>query len=106
VSLSNEETKEVKKELVEIEKKFDEARGVKFKVNYIVVRFNDHGDLSSKNSLTMQICPMKKLLQLMKQVKMIKLPLLKLRSMRISLLGYRFLNDTCCLYCPVLYIED
>ena len=32
-SLSNEETKEVEKELDEIEKKFDEARGVKFKVN-------------------------------------------------------------------------
>ena len=32
-SLSNEETKEVKKELDEIDKKFDEARGVKFKVN-------------------------------------------------------------------------
>ena len=30
-SSSNEETKEVKKELDEIEKKFDEARGVKFK---------------------------------------------------------------------------
>ena len=39
-------------------------------------------------------------------VKMIKLPLLKLQSMRISLLGYRFLSDICCLYCPVLYIED
>ena len=104
--MSNEETKEVKKELDEIDKKFDEARGVKFKVNYRVVRFYDHGDLSSKNSLTMQICPMKKLLQMMKQVKMIKLPLLKLRSMRISLLGYRFLSDICCLYCPVLYIED
>ena len=99
--MSNEETKEAKKELDEIDKKFDEARGVKFKVNYRVVRFYDHGDLSSKNSLTMQICPMKKLLQMMKQVKMIKLPLLKLRSMRISLLGYRFLSDICCLYCPV-----
>ena len=104
--MSNEETKEVKKELDEIEKKFDEARGVKFKVNYRVVRFNDHGDLSSKNSLTMQICPMKKLLQMMKQVMMIQLPLLKLRSMRISLLGYRFLSNICCLYCPVLYITD
>ena len=80
--MSNEETKEAKKELDEIDKKFDEARGVKFKVNYRVVRFYDHGDLSSKNSLTMQICPMKKLLQMMKQVKMIKLPLLKLWSVR------------------------
>ena len=64
--MSNEETKEVKKEIDEIDKKFDEAIGVKFEVNYRVVRFNDHGDLSSKNSLTMQICPMKKLLQMMK----------------------------------------
>ena len=71
-SLPNEETKEVKKELDEINKKFDEARGIKFEVNYRVVRFSDHGDLSSK----------KKLLQMMKQVKMIKLPLLKLWSVR------------------------
>ena len=56
--MPNEETKEVKKEPDEIDKKFDEARGIKFEVNYRVVRFSDHEDLSSKNPLTMQICPM------------------------------------------------
>ena len=44
---------------------------------YRVVRSTDHGDLSSKIPLTM-----KKLLQMMKQVKMIKLPLMKLLSMK------------------------
>ena len=76
--MPNEETKEVKKELDEIDKKFDEARGIKFEVNYRVVRFSDHGALSCNNLLTMQIFHKKKLLQMMKQVKMIKLPLLKL----------------------------
>ena len=103
--MSNEETKEAKKELDEIDKKFDEARGVKFKVNYRVVRFYDHGDLSSKNSLTMQICPMKKLLQMMKQVKMMKLPPLKLWSMRnkVSLSTPR---KSPCLNFHFFYIED
>ena len=76
--MSNEGTKEVKNELDEIDKKFDEARGIKFEVNYRVVRFSDHGDLPSENLLIMQICQKKKLLQMMKQVKMMKLPLLKL----------------------------
>ena len=103
--MPNEETKEVKKELDEIDKKFDEARGIEFEVNYRVVRFSDHGDFSSKNLLTMQICQKKKLLQMMKQVKMIKLPLLKLRSVRnkVSLSTHR---KSPCLNCQVFYIED
>ena len=103
--MSNEETKEVKKELVEIEKKFDEARGVKFKVNYRVVRFSDHGDLSSKNPLTTQFCQMKKLLQMMKQVKMMKLPLLKLWSVR-NKVSLSTPWKSPCLNCQVFYIED
>ena len=88
-----------------IDKKFDEARGVKLKVNYRVVRFIGHGDLSSKNPLTMQIRLMKKLLQIMKQVKMMKLPLLKLWSMsnKVSLSTPR---KSPCLNCQVFYVED
>ena len=102
--MSNEETKEVKKELDEIDKKFDEARGVKFKVNYRVFRFGDHGDLSSKNPLTLQTCPMKKLLQMMKHAKMIKLPL-KLWSVR-NKVRLNTPGKSPCLNCQVFYIED
>ena len=103
--MPNEETEEVKKELDEIDKKFDEARGIKFEVNYRVVRFSDHGDLSSKNPLTMQICTMKKLLQMVKQVKMMKLPLLKLWSVR-NKVSLSTPMKSPCLNCQIFYIED
>ena len=47
-SLSNEETRNIKKELDEIDKKFDEARGVKFKVK----KSFDHADLSNEETIT------------------------------------------------------
>ena len=52
----NKETVDIRKELDEIDKKFDEARGIKFEVN---CQNCDHKDLSSKNLLTMQICKKK-----------------------------------------------